>query len=399
MTRRDLGSLRSLFSKMLLVALMMIACGAIAITGPAGAVGVPDSVRSGAALKPGDHISSGNGQFDLWMQGDGNLVLYSQRDVLWSTNTYNNPGATLWMQGDGNLVLYSTSHRVLWNSGTWGKPGGSLVLQSDGNLVIYRSSQAVWSSGSHPSALRPNQILRSDWRLVSPDWQFLLVMQTDGNLVLYAGNRAIWASGTQGNPGALVVMQGDGNLVVYSAVGRALWASGTSGRSGSTLVIQNDSNLVIYLNGSAIWARTGCCSSGAPAGAREERAAQWATAEKNSPNPRMSDQLRHAWSGFCESFVEIAFGTIGRFGSATIHYNWQRSAGRIHTDPNPPRGALVFYGGGDGYGHIGVSIGGGQVISTQGLSGQYLPVWQHGVTALSNPYLGWAYAPPDWPGR
>jgi hypothetical protein len=28
-----------------------------------------------------------------------------------------------------------------------------------------------------------------------------------------------------------------------------------------------------------------------------------------------------------------------------------------------------------------------------------LPVWQHGVTGLTVPYLGWAYAPSHWLGR
>jgi hypothetical protein len=40
---------------------------------------------------------------------------------------------------------------------------------------------------------------------------------------------------------------------------------------------------------------------------------------------------------------------------------------------------------------VGVALGNGQVISTQGFSGQRLPVKQHPVVGyLSNPYLGWA---------
>ena len=132
---------------------------------------------------------------------------------------------------------------------------------------------------------------------------------------------------------------------------------------------------------------------------REQRAVNWAMAEKNSPNPAWSDEFGRYWSGYCEGFVEIAFGVRGQFASATAHYQWQLSQGRIRTDTNPPAGAIVFYGGASGYGHVGISIGGGQVISTQGFNGQRLPVWQHSVRGISNPYLGWSYAPSHWPGR
>jgi hypothetical protein len=128
--------------------------------------------------------------------------------------------------------------------------------------------------------------------------------------------------------------------------------------------------------------------------ARMQAAANWAYAELHSPDPTWSDYLRRPWSGWCEVFVEQANGFRFRFGSAIEHYNRQNAESRIHRDTNPPVGAVVFYGGGNGYGHVGVSIGSGQVISTQGYLGQRLAVRQHGVTALSNPYYGWAY--PYW---
>ncbi|TCO46865.1 NlpC/P60 family protein [Kribbella antiqua] len=120
-------------------------------------------------------------------------------------------------------------------------------------------------------------------------------------------------------------------------------------------------------------------------------AANWAIAEKNSPDPTWSDHYGHQWSGWCEQFVEQAGGFRYWFPRAIDHYNWQLNNGRIHPDTNPPRGAVVFYGGGEGAGHVGVSLGGQQVISTQGNGKLRLPVWQHNVTGLSNPYLGWAY--------
>ncbi len=136
-------------------------------------------------------------------------------------------------------------------------------------------------------------------------------------------------------------------------------------------------------------------SSPATPSSREQAAGDWAVAEKNSLDPTWSDQFGHAWSGLCEGFDEVAYGTSGRFLSADDAYWWQAANGRIHNDTNAPYGTMVFYGG-----HVGISIGDGQVISTQGYDGQRLAVWQHPITGfLTNTYLGWAYAPDDWPGR
>lgn len=60
----------------------------------------------------------------------------------------------------------------------------------------------------------------------------------------------------------------------------------------------------------------------------------------------------------------------------------------IHDDASPPVGALAFYDW-DAYGHAGVSIGDGQVVSTQG-SLDPRPVCQYGVTdiGLTLPQMG-----------
>lgn len=187
---------------------------------------------------------------------------------------------------------------------------------------------------------------------------------------------------------------------------RAFWLAngGPTGRFGYPLGEDYPWNGVYkqdFQGGSIIWDivnKARQYNPAPPVATREQKAVAWAIAEKNSPNPRWSDEFGRAWSGYCEGFAEVAFGVRSQFYSAYQHYTWQLNNGRIHTDTNPPAGALVFYGGGNGFGHIGVSIGSGQVVSTQGYDGQYLPVWQHSVAFIGN-YLGWAYAPSNWPGR
>jgi uncharacterized protein YraI len=135
---------------------------------------------------------------------------------------------------------------------------------------------------------------------------------------------------------------------------------------------------------------TGACGAGNST-PQMQAAANWAVSEKNSPDPAWSDHYQHYWSGWCEEFAEQAEGFQFRFATATADYNAEHNAGRIHTDTNPPAGALVFYGGGGGAGHVAVSIGNGQEIGTLGYVGDHYPVSQYPVTGyLTNPYLGWA---------
>ncbi|MFD8480265.1 glycoside hydrolase domain-containing protein [Kitasatospora sp. NPDC059673] len=85
------------------------------------------------------------------MQDDGNLVLYRRSDnsVLWTSYTYNNPGAYLFMQPDGNLVIYKagTTTGALWQSSTYSNPGAYGLLQDDGNFVVYRQGGGPTTGG------------------------------------------------------------------------------------------------------------------------------------------------------------------------------------------------------------------------------------------------------------
>lgn len=129
---------------------------------------------------------------------------------------------------------------------------------------------------------------------------------------------------------------------------------------------------------------------------REQAALKWATQQFQQSNSAWSHQLSAFWSGRCETFVEMAYSTRGRATSAAEHFAWRQARGQIHTDHSAPAGTVVFYGGSSD-GHTGISLGNGRVISTQGYSGDSLPIWQHSITGLSNPYLGWAYIDDSWP--
>lgn len=117
-----------------------------------------DRLQDGQQLNINDKLVSPNGRYTLWMQTDGNLVLYHDSiDVstaYWSTDTWwlpdNERPVCAPMQSDVNFVLYDGNGIPRWASGTWG-PGyvaPYIVLQDDGNLVIYHNgTRPVWASG------------------------------------------------------------------------------------------------------------------------------------------------------------------------------------------------------------------------------------------------------------
>ena len=97
-------------------------------------------------LHPGENLHTSGGQFELWMQADGNLVLYrGDGAVVWATYTQGNPGSSLIMQGDGNLVIYRPDGTPIWDAGTWGTAADRLVLYDNGDLVLLDpTGQVIW---------------------------------------------------------------------------------------------------------------------------------------------------------------------------------------------------------------------------------------------------------------
>ena len=109
-------------------------------------------------------------------------------------------------------------------------------------------------------------------------------------------------------------------------------------------------------------------------------------------------QLRSTiWAYRCERFVEEAYGTRYIFASAWIAA--QHVALHHASITTAPPGTLVFFGPNSanrGYGHVGLSLGGGQMISAlETVQITDVPKSRYWSTL----YRGWAYAPASWPGR
>ncbi|WP_033218167.1 hypothetical protein [Kitasatospora phosalacinea] len=237
-------------------------------------------------LAPGATLASGQnmvlGNTTLSMQSDGNLVLYlnaangSHIQVLWSTGTWNNPGAYAVMQTDGNFVIYRAggeSAGAVWSTQTWNQPGAVFVLTEGDLLVGSDQTGAVsWESktgylpalvNGEPTA-QPADTIAPDASLGANHWvessSTVLIMQGDGNLVLYrkSDGAAVWATGTWNHPNAIAAVNGASGLFHVSIRASRYWDSGSPNSPGAYVKVQGDGNVVLYPaageSAGALWA-------------------------------------------------------------------------------------------------------------------------------------------------
>lgn len=242
----------------------------------------------------------------------------------------------------------------------------------------------------------PIQNRTSRWTLGTSRWRTLArigaVLAAPTLVVTVAAGIANAATGTVGTAGEALTERSAPTADAASAGSLANGSSVTiscqtygqdvSGHYGTSQIWDQLSN-GDYVSDTYVY--TGSSGLVAPlcAGATAEAAARWASAEVGAA----------AYEDECELFVEQAYDTSGRYASATADYDAQKAAGRIHTG-TPPPGALAFFTSTTPAGHVMVSIGGGWAASTAPSSAIY---FAH-ATARSD-YLGWAYAPTNWPGR
>jgi len=137
----------------------------------------------------------------------------------------------------------------------------------------------------------------------------------------------------------------------------------------------------------------------AHADTREDRAVDWANSEVGSD----------AYDFRCGEFVANAYGRQGiGYNSALEFRDHLAAIGQIHPDTDYPKGALVFsmsdydIQNGKHQGHVMISRGDGSFVSGGASpsvgSGHTVQVSNSWNPSFGATYLGWAFAPADWPG-
>lgn len=184
------------------------------------------SIKPRGELLAGQSIYSPNGQCQLVVQHDGNLVVYKNGVADWNTET-NGQGDGFKLKMEFNANLYRPNGSKAWTSNVYTpvlfeefKDRAYLVLQDDGEFGIF-SDEAKWGSVqlSKPDVSPVITYIHTGTELL-PGTEFIqgnyrLVFQTDGNLVIYQINpfKVIWNANTVGATRAAV--QTDGNFVIY----------------------------------------------------------------------------------------------------------------------------------------------------------------------------------------
>ncbi|GAA1245887.1 hypothetical protein GCM10009665_40910 [Kitasatospora nipponensis] len=106
-------------------------------------------VYGGSGLDLNQSWTAGYGETALTLQGNGNVVLTHNGAVVWAPVT-NGTGHRLVMQSDGNLVVYNAANWPVWSSGTYNHPGAFLDIMPGGAIAMYYNNTIIWWSNSLP---------------------------------------------------------------------------------------------------------------------------------------------------------------------------------------------------------------------------------------------------------
>jgi hypothetical protein len=139
-----------------------------------GVQSVSRYVLLGTEFVPGSLVcASTNGQYKLWYQTDGNLVLYKLGGIpLWASGPVVTGATKVVFATDGNVIAYKNGTNVYWQSNTgYAYPvpvplplPQYWALQDDGNFVRY------WGTPGNPDLTAPSISTRTSGGVNSPNY-------------------------------------------------------------------------------------------------------------------------------------------------------------------------------------------------------------------------------------
>jgi peptidoglycan/xylan/chitin deacetylase (PgdA/CDA1 family) len=227
-------------------------------TGPPASCG-PDAVPTpsvaglriddGTTIASGDVRRSPNGQFELSMGSNGNLVWrLSGGRVLWSSQTAGHPGAIATVTG--GVLQVVDGGTTLWQSTAVIGSSTGLTLSNNGLLTT-----ATWNSNSLYSQIRRGDTLRPGAIVMSPDQRCRLTVGAQGNLTLTdATGQTLFDNGVRLGVRSQTKLQADGQLVSTAASGVVGFSTWTSGRVNDYVEITNSGRIaVVGAGGFTVW--------------------------------------------------------------------------------------------------------------------------------------------------
>ncbi|KAK6526458.1 hypothetical protein TWF694_005044 [Orbilia ellipsospora] len=103
-----------------------------------------NTIGNGQWLLRGNSLFSEDGSVEFKMQEDGKIAIYWGGECRWQNTAqqrYDVKG--LIMQGDGNLVLYTNGGEAIWHSNTASPSGNDTcvaTIRNNGQLVVYKGT-------------------------------------------------------------------------------------------------------------------------------------------------------------------------------------------------------------------------------------------------------------------
>lgn len=135
---------------------------------------VPNHFTAPTNINAGDWIESGNGQFTVNMQSDGNLVEYQGGTAIWATGT----------SGAVQTVLQTDCNLVIYNAGQVGQPGGAVYTTGTGGGPNY-CTFSVADDGSLAVTTSDGTVR---WERYANGTIFTHRIQMKQNAPMYSGN-------------------------------------------------------------------------------------------------------------------------------------------------------------------------------------------------------------------
>jgi len=238
----------------------------------------PDWVCVGQSLRPEEKLL--NGQYICKSDHTlglvkGRLITESFYDGSTWYQTFESDlingglGHELVMQGDGNLVIYSNNGEPLWSSRTNGIPDLSVGFSDygfrfqtmDGSYHTYLRNTVRKCIGDGTLSTTGQGGGRMDsGESICNNYHYFGLDNT-GDLALWDAhqrNEKMWSAGTGGSYGNHMKLENDGSLVVRNFEGTTLWSAGTSNSGATKLQIDDDGNVELTNNnGDVVWSMAG----------------------------------------------------------------------------------------------------------------------------------------------
>ena len=202
----------------------------------------------------------------LWRVTDGDVEVDSSVIFALEDGNLSDVDASLVMQDDGNLVLRTKSD-VLWTSESDGDANhGSELYVLDYGAAEIRNQQdiAIQSFALKNSASCARWLFGEEWlrgnkkSICSPNGKYKLRLSPENqDLAIFDDVGSIfWSLGIESDDDVGVHLQNDGNLIYEDKEGSILWHSGVTTRSsnGVGLTITDDGAVMLFdFDGTLIW--------------------------------------------------------------------------------------------------------------------------------------------------